>query len=739
MLSYMLPVEEKSPSVTAASAAAAARNLSLNLNNTTPKSSSTSAGGGGSVPASNGGQAGTGIRPEVSSKSAVLFASQQLSSRSQSQGTTSGKVIKSAIKTNHRYHLVGGGGTVGGNGLTAEENGGGGGVSRKRFGKRIGDSAAAAVGRPNRNGSSSGVEDLSDEHTSLLGGGGGGGGVGGGGNSKSVKSDKNFNNLILDNGNGNVSVKLASVLKNTSQKNGTVVCGLGGNSGALNGSTGGVGDQYGGPLKVAISSSHNGYSAVNNCDEDEEEDGSAHEGFDLVAANNRKNTQQQQQQQQKQLQQTINGGKMSASASVTRNLNGINGNQQQQQQQTGPQQQSSVETPSSGIIVDTSDADSEQTATSNGGGAGTDGSGAGGKKVKMNKLGGSKNVTLKRVSFGSSKGSMVETLVFETPTPLPEHAEREFFHSPAVLAGAGTTVNSVHHHYHHLPHYHHPQQQHQQQDSSQVGLDDSGIELQEEVERSKVRVSFFQSSKPQSISPPESLLFGGHNLIHFGGPGSGSGGGYDNNNSLLDSSSYITSAALNQQYDLLLAGHHPYSDHPAYNPDDPASMAAVMAYDRQMSTESGWDNPFRPGGDLSREADEIVNLIKGGKPITPTGDQSLLNGSAPKDNSSDYPTENGGSTVVDGVATKLESTQLQSSQQQPNGTKSSPQKGGAGDKNTGATAAQTATSPQKNGATGQQQQQQTQVSNQVIPGPQSASHVVIDEKKKKKCACCVIQ
>lgn len=32
-----------------------------------------------------------------------------------------------------------------------------------------------------------------------------------------------------------------------------------------------------------------------------------------------------------------------------------------------------------------------------------------------------------RVSFGSSKGSMVETLIFETPTPLPEHAEKEFF------------------------------------------------------------------------------------------------------------------------------------------------------------------------------------------------------------------------------------------------------------------------------------------------------------------------
>ncbi|KDR12832.1 hypothetical protein L798_13252, partial [Zootermopsis nevadensis] len=37
-----------------------------------------------------------------------------------------------------------------------------------------------------------------------------------------------------------------------------------------------------------------------------------------------------------------------------------------------------------------------------------------------------------------------------------------------------------------------------------------------------------------------------------------------------------------------------------------------------FSTDSGWDNPFRPDGDLSREADEIVEMIKGGKPITPT-------------------------------------------------------------------------------------------------------------------------
>lgn len=35
------------------------------------------------------------------------------------------------------------------------------------------------------------------------------------------------------------------------------------------------------------------------------------------------------------------------------------------------------------------------------------------------------------------------------------------------------------------------------------------------------------------------------------------------------------------------------------------------------SHESGIDNPFRPDGELSREADTIVSLIKEGKPITP--------------------------------------------------------------------------------------------------------------------------
>lgn len=40
--------------------------------------------------------------------------------------------------------------------------------------------------------------------------------------------------------------------------------------------------------------------------------------------------------------------------------------------------------------------------------------------------------------------------------------------------------------------------------------------------------------------------------------------------------------------------------------------------------DNGVDNPFRPGSELSKEADIIVNLIKEGKPITPTKETAEL-------------------------------------------------------------------------------------------------------------------
>ena len=51
------------------------------------------------------------------------------------------------------------------------------------------------------------------------------------------------------------------------------------------------------------------------------------------------------------------------------------------------------------------------------------------------------------------------------------------------------------------------------------------------------------------------------------------------------------------------------------------------------STDSGWDNPFRPDGDLSKEADEIVELIREGKPITPTQSTNPA-GKLPEENGS---------------------------------------------------------------------------------------------------------
>ncbi|KAF7283730.1 hypothetical protein GWI33_022984 [Rhynchophorus ferrugineus] len=128
-------------------------------------------------------------------------------------------------------------------------------------------------------------------------------------------------------------------------------------------------------------------------------------------------------------------------------------------------------------------------------------------------------------------------------------------------------------------------------------------------------------------------------------------------------------------------------------------------------TESGWDNPFRPGGDLSREADEIVELIKGGKPITPTPDSQ-----APP-----LPTEDGSPvqnhTGLDAhdapspkkqTATALNATPT--NQSKTNGT------------------------TEKTAAPGQVDVQRSTLKPDADAG--QVEHVTI--KKKGKCKCCVI-
>ncbi|KAL0279881.1 UNVERIFIED_CONTAM: hypothetical protein PYX00_001348 [Menopon gallinae] len=115
----------------------------------------------------------------------------------------------------------------------------------------------------------------------------------------------------------------------------------------------------------------------------------------------------------------------------------------------------------------------------------------------------------------------------------------------------------------------------------------------------------------------------------------------------------------------------------------------------QGRTDSGWDNPFRPDGDLSREADEIVELIREGKPIV----SSPGNGTLPA------------ADDRDGAAVATKQSALSAS----------PQKGSNGAANCG----------DKSGVVDVQRS---------VVSPQNggeAEAVVI--KKKPKCKCCVIQ
>ncbi|XP_023235972.1 uncharacterized protein LOC111635282 isoform X1 [Centruroides sculpturatus] len=64
------------------------------------------------------------------------------------------------------------------------------------------------------------------------------------------------------------------------------------------------------------------------------------------------------------------------------------------------------------------------------------------------------------------------------------------------------------------------------------------------------------------------------------------------------------------------------------------------AYPHRASTDSGVDNPFRPDGELSKEAETIVNMIKEGKPIAeePAATRHPANGTL---GSSHKPSANG--------------------------------------------------------------------------------------------------
>lgn len=170
-----------------------------------------------------------------------------------------------------------------------------------------------------------------------------------------------------------------------------------------------------------------------------------------------------------------------------------------------------------------------------------------------------------------------------------------------------------------------------------------------------------------------------------------------------------------------------------------AAADHAAAYARQESTDSGWDNPFRPDGDLSREADEIVELIKGGKPITPT----------PGSTAPQLP-EPASAAAGDGKAADgAQSPQLQPQQQLQAGSpqlaakqaspplqqqvaNSKPAAAAGANGNAPGAAAANAAPDAKPAA--------VEVQRGTVVQPSDASqveHVVI--KKKPKCKCCVIQ
>ncbi|XP_070163487.1 uncharacterized protein [Polyergus mexicanus] len=271
-----------------------------------------------------------------------------------------------------------------------------------------------------------------------------------------------------------------------------------------------------------------------------------------------------------------------------------------------------------------------------------------GSERKNKILNGAKHASLKRVSFGSSKGSMVETLVYETP--VQEEPE----------------INHFLDHNGRLP-------------PPMIPVPDT------DEGREKVRVSLL-GPQPSPATPGVLLL---EPITHLTG-------------------------------------------HPISMANNPAELLTthtehtMPAYHAQISTDSGWDNPFRPDGDLSREADEIVELIKGGKPITPTPGQNAppLPGcdatgkSAEHDSSSTSPL--------------LKSANCHSSPRpgQENGSAhgGTPAKDGSNQQLVNekvAASSRTAT---------------VEVARMTAQGPGDASQVEhVTLKKKPKCKCCVLQ
>lgn len=139
------------------------------------------------------------------------------------------------------------------------------------------------------------------------------------------------------------------------------------------------------------------------------------------------------------------------------------------------------------------------------------------------------------------------------------------------------------------------------------------------------------------------------------------------------------------------------------------------------STESGWDNPFRPGGDLSREADEIVELIKGGKPITPTpGQAPTLSILDETDHSHNFNTPNNVQQPITESPKKVSQLNVSSAPKSANGTTKNEV-----NTNSNVKAASLGALDVQRGT--------------IKPDGDASQIEHVTIKKKPKCKCCVIQ
>ncbi|KAG7211169.1 hypothetical protein KM043_010491 [Ampulex compressa] len=274
-------------------------------------------------------------------------------------------------------------------------------------------------------------------------------------------------------------------------------------------------------------------------------------------------------------------------------------------------------------------------------------------------LNGAKHASLKRVSFGSSKGSMVETLVYETPVQ-EEPEINLFLDQNGRLPALSVPVPDT----------------------------DEG--------REKVRVSLL-GPQPSPATPGVLLL-----------------------EPIAHSTNRPIDMATSNPAELLTT----HTEH------------TTPAYHAQLSTDSGWDNPFRPDGDLSREADEIVELIKGGKPITPTPGQN-----APPLPGYETPTKGQMEAEHDSSSSPLLKASANTTSRQANSSQRNNQENGNARgtpmKNASANVQPTigekvAGAPSRTAT--------VEVARMTAQGPGDASQVEhVTLKKKPKCKCCVLQ